>query len=481
MIASRGWSSAGAPRCPTVAVVGAGFSGAAVALHLASCSRSPLNIVLIDPAERVGRGLAYRVRAEHLLLNVPAARLTCRPERPGGFALWCRASGRDVADGDFLPRAWFGEYVESELAAALERAHEGVELHRVRDSVAGIAGAPGGRLDVLTRCGGLVTADHVVLATGHGPARCPAALRPCLTDARVLACPWDGRRLRELAASARRLLVVGTGLTMCDTAITLERIGFAGELIAVSRHGLLPRVHGPSKPADHAAWAASLAGRPLGELLRELRTRAAGPGWRGVIDSLRPHTAAVWRSLGAQDRERFVGRLASLWDVHRHRCPPETGAAIDLLREKGRLQVIAASITGARARRGAIETALRCAPDGSTLKLGVDGIVLCTGPAPDPREWGSPLMDALIRRGLVVAEPLGIRTDDEGFAIGADGAATGRLSTLGSLRRGALWESTAVPELGAQAARLADVLASRLGVTNEGTDTRLRYTREVSI
>jgi uncharacterized NAD(P)/FAD-binding protein YdhS len=54
---------------------------------------------------------------------------------------------------------------------------------------------------------------------------------------------------------------------------------------------------------------------------------------------------------------------------------------------------------------------------------------------------------------------LGLRTTDNGAVLHADGSHSTHLFTLGPLRRGDLWETTAVPELRVQAARLADQLS----------------------
>ena len=58
----------------TVVIVGGGLSGAlcGIKLHLA---RPDLRIVVVEPAERVGLGLAYGACRRRHLLNVPVARM----------------------------------------------------------------------------------------------------------------------------------------------------------------------------------------------------------------------------------------------------------------------------------------------------------------------------------------------------------------------------------------------------------------------
>mgnify|MGYP001386921875 CR=1 FL=1 len=58
----------------TLAIVGAGFSGALLALKLTR-ARPDWRVVLIDPSSRPGRGLAYGACAPSHLLNVPVARM----------------------------------------------------------------------------------------------------------------------------------------------------------------------------------------------------------------------------------------------------------------------------------------------------------------------------------------------------------------------------------------------------------------------
>ena len=87
---------------------------------------------------------------------------------------------------------------------------------------------------------------------------------------------------------------------------------------------------------------------------------------------------------------------------------------------------------------------------------------------------GHPLLCALLESGLARLDGLGIglATDEEGGLLDAGGRTSSLLSTLGPLRRGSLWESTAIPEIRAQAAvlarRLRLELASHQGLFDAG-------------
>ena len=91
-----------------------------------------------------------------------------------------------------------------------------------------------------------------------------------------------------------------------------------------------------------------------------------------------------------------------------------------------------------------------------------DYVILCTGPD-DARSITQPPLDSLVARGLARRGPhgMGIDTDpDTGQLISAAGTLVPDIYTLGPLRRGTLWESTAIPEIRSEARRLAALLLS---------------------
>ncbi|TVQ59702.1 MAG: hypothetical protein EA379_10160 [Phycisphaerales bacterium] len=462
MIAPTDSLSPGLAEKPAIVIIGGGFSGAALAAHLAAGALSPVRIVLFEPSSRVGRGVAYNATGDHLLLNVPAGKLSVWPERPGDFADWCAASGRLASRDAFLPRAWFGAYVEAELATALRTASGLVEFERRHCRAHSVRFSPGGGALVRTEHGDDVHADRVVLALGHGPSTVPPVFRGLAAQQRIVRDPRDAARINALASTSRRVLIVGTGLTMIDTVASLARTGFKGDVLAVSRRGVPARSHGASDPAAHREWAGALHPARLTELIRAVRARCEEhpEDWRGVIDSLRPHTARLWRTLGPHDRRRFQKRVAPYWDAHRHRAPQVLAGTIAMLLERGKLGIGAAVIETARVKRHHVEVEMRAPRTKQSSRERFDVVILCTGPEPDPSKWGSPLVDSLLSQGVAVVDPLGLGfvTDGRGALRTASGVASERLFTIGPLRRPDSWESTAVPELSRQAQDLAQTL-----------------------
>ncbi|HEY1416896.1 MAG TPA: hydroxyacylglutathione hydrolase, partial [Myxococcaceae bacterium] len=94
--------------------------------------------------------------------------------------------------------------------------------------------------------------------------------------------------------------------------------------------------------------------------------------------------------------------------------------------------------------------------------LRVDLAIPTTGPVMDVRALEDPLVRSLLASGQAHPGPHGL-----GFATSEQGAVLGplqdRLWTLGGLRRGDLWETTAIPEIRMQARALAGTLAAALG------------------
>lgn len=447
-----------------IGIVGGGFSGAAVAYHLARSARSRLDIVIYEPRDRVGQGVAYSVSDDHLLLNVPAGKLSIDPDRPADFLTWCLSRGCSAASDAFLPRSWFGAYAEGRMAEQVQATNGRVTLQREASRAERIDD-DADQLQITDSSGRVARVDHAVLALGHGPTRIPEVLLPFSDSSQVLRSPWDRNAMAGVAERAERVLLVGTGLTMCDAAITLARMGFRGELTAISRRGLLPQAHGPSDPASLADWAARLPVGSLRQLRREVRGVAREHGWRSAVDVLRGKTSSFWGTLSDHEQDQFIRRLAPYWDAHRHRLPPECDSAIRVLRDAGVLRIVRGHISRMVRTRSWLTCELRSHGCRQCETLHADAIVLCTGPDPDPRRWNSPLIDQLIADGLASPETngLGLRTSNPGLLIGRGAIVQHRLSTLGPLRRGSLWESTAVPEIAEQASVLGRHLAGACG------------------
>src|SRR5262245_35940556 len=99
---------------PTIAVIGGGFSGTAVAAHLLRRGR-PARVLLINRFGPMGRGVAYGTAFEAHLLNVPAGGMSALPEDPDDFVRWARTHDDSIRSDTFVSRRIYGEYLEALL------------------------------------------------------------------------------------------------------------------------------------------------------------------------------------------------------------------------------------------------------------------------------------------------------------------------------------------------------------------------------
>ncbi|MER5627839.1 FAD/NAD(P)-binding protein [Streptosporangium sp. NPDC002544] len=438
-----------------VAVVGGGASGTLAAVHLLREARVravPLEVVMIDRYGRHGLGQAYSTVDPHHLLNAGAGKMSGLEGDAGHLLRWAHDAGLEVSGSDYLPRRIYGRYLRALLDGAEEWPVRVVR--RVTGTAEALTGDPG--LRVHLSGGGHVEAGAVVLALGN---RAPAAWPRVVAagSPRYVADPWAPEALARVGDGAPAL-VLGTGLTMADVAVTVTGAHPDAVVYAVSRHALLPRPHPDPVPPPVAT---PFPDGPLGiaALLRAVRVavRDNGGDWCGVVDGLRPQTQSLWARLSLDDRRRFLDLAARYWEVHRHRIPPATAARIAALRAAGRLHVLRGQLVRAVTGPGGLRVHLNT-DGGAVRELDVGWLVNATGPGADIAR--DPFLAALLATGTARPDRLGLGLEagPGGVVLDAAGRPDGRIFALGPLLRGSLYESTAIAEIRAQAAALAPCL-----------------------
>ena len=454
----------------TIAIIGAGFSGTATAVHLLRRARTPLRIFLIDDQPETAAGLAYSARHQDCLLNVPASQMSVDATQPGELVEFAARQGMQVGAQDFLSRALYGRYLAACLHDATESA--GMECARIWGRVTRLARlrnrARSWRIDLDD--GHLLHADEVVLAVGNPrPMRLPA-LHAIRGTRWYVHDPWDSWPQERPERSPRRVLLLGTGLTMADVALRLALRGpEPPEILALSRRGHLPHPQTVFNRAtlltDAVATLRASAGslrelvRVTHALSRQLDDR--GGDWREVINAVRKIAPELWAGLSLVDRKRFLRHVRPIWDIHRHRMPPAAAQELQRLRAAGSLTVRAGAIESANIIRDGIEVVWRPRGSQQRERTVVGRIFNCTGPDFSPARTDNALIRSLLDSGLIAPDPLelGIRVSAENEVIAADGHVVRGLYYVGPWLRARDWEATAVPELRGHARRLAARLA----------------------
>ena len=437
-----------------VVICGNGASAVALVRALAHAAEAPLSVTIAGCGDRIGEGIAYATRDPGHVLNVPAAKMSADAREPGQFADWLARHGRAVTpwDASFVPRYLYADYLRDLLAQTRRDQDATLALRTVDTTVLGLGRQADGW--TVFHEGGVLSADAVVLATGLDQPPPLAKHYPPELAEWFVDDPWAGIAVEPTA----HILIVGTGLTAIDAALALLHKGHRGKIVMLSRHGLLPHVH-----REHAAVKVDvIAPRKASALVRALRQAAEGADWQAAIDALRPQWPAIWRALPPDARRRAIRHGLAFFNIHRHRVPPLQGAQLHRAIADGRIAVLRGRLGEVAQQCGSVRATIETAEGARPMAFG--RIVNCSGPNSNPERSPGTLLKTLIASGI--ARPgeldLGIDVDDENRVRGQDGAPQPCLFAAGALTRGHWWEITAMPEIAAQAAAIAQSLVGHL-------------------
>lgn len=460
------------PMTHTFTIIGGGASGTLLAAQLLRQATQRVHIHLVEQNGAVGRGVAYGTLSAAHRLNVPASKMGAYPEQPGHFYEWLQHNGFAYLPGDFVPRKIYAEYLRAQLDEAIAAHAEAIEL--IHDQAIDIeveqvqaatqqapslrgAGKPAheaipNKAFVTLASGRVLASDAVVLAFGNSLPPQPRFLSAAAAAAPgYFANPWQADLASHLKPTDR-VLLLGMGLTAVDTLLSLHAQQHQGALYAISTHGWWPAAHAPS--ASYPDFSAELAGKAgVAEMLRVVRqhlrqAEAQGSNWRAVIDALRPSTQSLWQQLPLAEKQRFMRHLRRLWDVSRHRMPPECAAALDAMHTSGQLHSLHGRVTAIDMAGSELSVSYRSR--GQAHSLQVDAIINCMGSESNYTRLPSRLVQNLLARQFIQTDALA-----QGLEAAQDGTLGPRLYTLGTALKGVLWESTAMPEIRAQAHQLA--------------------------
>lgn len=303
-----------------IAIIGGGFTGAAIAWHFDRLGHAPARLVIVEPRRRLGGGVAYSADDPAFRINVPAARMSLDPDDGEDFVRWLSATdalARDAAalmpDGRSFPqRAVFGDYVGERIAPLLAENR----LEHVMAKATAIRRSEAGYLIELDD-GRDFSSDLVVLAVTHPPPEPPAILSPGLAGHPRFITDTTLSGALDAVRTDDRVLVVGTGLTGADIIASLDRRGHRGPITAIARRGLRSKGHPAAPMEPRGDFAATPETTALG-LLRAIRAEVAaaeseGLTWHPVLDTVRTQGPAIWAALPPAERRRIVRHLRPYW------------------------------------------------------------------------------------------------------------------------------------------------------------------------
>ncbi|SNT30129.1 FAD/NAD(P)-binding protein [Rhodococcoides kyotonense] len=434
-------------------IVGGGAGGVISALTVLRRARAGDRVHLVERSERIGEGVAYSTTVPVHRVNVPANRMSARPDFPDHFVRYLEAAGLG-SSYTYAPRQVYGDYLRHSLDAAVAGSEADFVLWH--DAVVALDDS----LEVRFASGESVVADHVILAVGHGAFSVPVPAGPG-----VVTHPWTvdvGEIVAEYDARDKPIVVVGTGLSAADVVAELDTYG-CRDITAISQRGRFPEAQlaEPEPPllyeqVEHLTEATTAV--DIIRATRLLFERYDDLDWRRVVDGLRHVIPDVWPRVSDAEREKLFRRVLLIWEQHRNRMPPETAEVLQRLVDDGSLRVVSGRVHDYA--DGVVS--VRRFDERWTEPAHL--VICCTGPSRYARKMEEPLVDQLLDRGY--ARPgrtnIGLDTDLEGRVVGP---LQDRLWAVGSVRRGSNWESFNITEIRTQAEVVASRIVSHQSVT----------------
>ena len=445
----------------SVVIVGGGATGTIMAANLVHSSRT-VRVAVVEKSGTFGRGLAYSTSLADHRLNVRADAMGAFAHEPRGFWSWVERE-KLVAHDDaqaFLPRDYYGRYLSNLFDDLCDL--PGSRVRSVSDECVDINATSSG-VEVLLASGVSLPARTVILAVGHDPNPAPEQA--------------FGEKFSSTSGSPvdahDRVAILGSGLSMIDAWLTLEDRGHKGEVIAISRRGLLPLAHiGGRSPlrldiADIPLGTdLSYFVRWFGQLVEE--TEKAGGDWRDVVDGLRPFNQRIWREWPRSAKRRFLEHTKAWWDIHRHRLAPDIRARAEAAIAEGRLKLVAAKVLEtARTDAGSTVLRIRHRNQDATEELLADRVFDCTGLSKNITGTSLELLQRLLAKGLIRPDPLqlGIDVTADCAVLDRNGTASGKIFAIGPITRGTFFEIDAIPEIRSQCGMLATRLSDGLSIS----------------
>jgi len=348
----------------------------------------------------------------------------------------------------------YGDYLKSVLAETVSECGSQHDIRFHDEEVVDVR-IKGSAVQVIGSRGTVVTSDQTVLALGNFPPGDPLRDHQTLRKSpRYARNPWEADVLPRLLAS-KSCLLIGSGLSMLDIALVLKTNGYVGTVHVVSRRGLLPAVHQPAGSVPDITEVLNASG--MRQTVAAVRRCVADNDgdWRAVIDAMRPTSSHRWKSLSAREKRQFLRHVRPYWEIHRHRTASQIRDVFDGMIASGQVLMRKGRIDAAEDLGTGVLVSLQ--DNGRRSRIFVDCVVNCTGPECNFRNIGTPLVDSLLHQGLATTDVIGfgLAATSDGALIDSTGAQSSQLFTIGPPMKGQLWETTAVPELRAQARQLA--------------------------
>lgn len=437
-------------------LIGGGVSGVLTAINVLM-QRPNAHVAIIEMQSHLGHGIAYSAKNDYHLLNVPVANMSAFAAHPTHFFDWLNQNGYKYRPEDFVPRRIYGLYLDYLCQTYLYACPNFVHIHQEAKDINRV----GDKLEIVLKNGKRITSQQVVIATGNAYYK-TLPLVANLPANHYHEKPWTESFLKYIKPQDD-IIILGTGLTMVDTVVSLFKKRHKGKIHAISRNGYVPFPH--YKPSikypdftqelfvapSFKSVVELIAGHCEKAILRNIPVGA-------VIDILRPHIQTLWKSASLQEKRWFAKELSPIWSVVRHRVPQRySNLLMDLHFQRKQFEVYAGEVEMINPSQNTFQVTVVQKENHTHRVLTCHHIINCMGFDFDIEKHPDSLIANLIHKGLLTKDELGmgIHISEKQNIIDDEGNTHKNIYAMGSLLRGTLFETTALREIREQANQLS--------------------------
>lgn len=426
----------------TITIIGAGVSGTLLTINLIKNNPDNLVINLVEKdKDKFNLGVAYHTNEITHLLNVRAIGMSIFKDEPEHFINWLNDNGYDYSKTDFVPRQIFGEYVQ--YYYKLYTNNTNVKVNVIFDEVVNLHQSDKWHVELTTQT---LTSDKVVLALGHISIAEMDMLKYS-NISKYFRTPWVNN-IYDSIESTDDVLMIGSGLTADDIILSLKSRNHTGKIYCISRRGLQPFAHEIFEP--YPSFYSELEGKDINSIFSIVHKHLKNAkNKKAVIDSLRPHTQSIWKSLSSEDKSRFLRHINPLWNVIRHRMPESTHQTLADMQNHDQLEFLTGRISSIKEDDRIV---IKYNDKKEQKEVIVDAIINCIGPESNYKRIKMPLISNLLDSKMIENNDNGITIKSNDYKI------KDNLYVIGPLLKGELFEATAVPEIRVQAEELSKLL-----------------------
>jgi uncharacterized NAD(P)/FAD-binding protein YdhS len=420
-----------------IAIIGGGFSGTMVIRQLIDHGfRGTIHRFIRENSETLGP--AYKDNSTPLLLNVRNKNMSAFPDDPTHFVRFLEVHfPEDALPNNFVQRSIYGHYLKTiwdetkDLVKKTEIQLQLVSSYQVDYE----------------------EYDAIVLATGNELPRIPSGLNDKVFNSPFYqGNPWEIDF--ESIQHELPIFILGNGLTMVDTVLSLRQAGFQQKIVALSTHGFNMLVHPENEVLTQQVSA------PVQQDLHSLvhffniqRKGLSHAQFLLLVDSFRPYFSTWWQRFSLDEKKLFISKFRHVWGTIRHRIPTQIAQKINEERISGQLVVQAGKLLSFQENGQFAQIAYTS--DNKVINGDFACLINCTGPETDITVMSNPVIKDLLSKQWILPDLIRQGIDIQADTHLALGSAPMKIYAIGNLCKGNLWESTAVGELRAQAKLIA--------------------------